>query len=376
MKNLSVSGFLKTHLFLIFSLTAALLSVVVLRPSPRFLITLPDYRVLGILFAFMTVLRGFCDARLPDAAALILLRRCRRTVPLYLVLTCLVFFFSMIVTNDVALLTFVPLTLTVCRYLRIDPIRIAVIETVAANLGSALTPMGNPQNLYLYSYYHLEPAEFFSLMLPLSAVSLAAVSAAAVFAARSDSAEGLTVEGLPSVPAVRMRESAVCSVLLVVILAAVFRQIDYRWAVGATVAGITVFCPRVWLRTDYSLPAVFTALFVFTGNLASVPELKSALPRFLATEGSACFSAALLSQAVSNVPAALMTAPFTDLWKPVLLGVNIGGLGTLIASLASVITYQFYIGEPGASAWRYLRFFTVCNLLFLVLLIPVVFLIL
>ena len=87
MKNLSVSGFLKTHLFLIFSLTAALLSVAVLRPSPRFLITLPDYRVLGILFAFMTVLRGFCDARLPDAAALILLRRCRRTVPLYLVLT-------------------------------------------------------------------------------------------------------------------------------------------------------------------------------------------------------------------------------------------------------------------------------------------------
>lgn len=376
MENKSVSGFLKTHLFLVFSLAAAFVSTAVLRPSPRFLLTFPDYRVLGILFAFMTVIRGFCDARLPDAAALIMLKKCRRTVPLYLVLTALVFFFSMIVTNDVALLTFVPLTLTVCRYLKIDPIRISVIETVAANLGSALTPMGNPQNLYLYSYYHLAPAEFFSLMLPLSAVSLAALSAAAVFAARRDSGNGMAADGLPAVPEVRIKESLVCSILLFVILAAVFRQVDYRWAVGATVVGITVFCPRVWIGTDYSLLAVFAALFVFTGNLASVPVLKSALPRFLETEYSACFSAAVLSQVVSNVPAALMIAPFTDLWRPVLIGVNLGGLGTLIASLASVITYQFYIGEQGTSAWRYLRFFTVCNLLFLFLLIPVVLLIL
>lgn len=368
--------FLKKHFILIAAAAAAVVSSALLRPGPRQIFLSLDFRVLGLLFALMSVIRGFCDAGIPDAAALLLLRRCRRIRPLYLVFTCLVFFFAMIVTNDVALLTFVPLTLTVCRYLNIIPIRILTVETIAANLGSALTPMGNPQNLYLYSYYHLSPEEFFGTMLPVSAVSFFAVLTGAVLAAGQDSKNGIRQGGLPEIPPVRAKETFVYLTLLCVILAAVFRQIDYRWAVVATAVGITAVNPGIWVKTDYSLLAVFAAFFVFTGNLSSVPTVKDFLPRLFSNEESVCFSTAAVSQVISNVPAALMVAPFTGLWKPVLLGANLGGLGTLIASLASVITYQFYIGEQGAKGGRYLCFFTVCNLFFLIILIPVVLLVL
>lgn len=370
------TGFFRRHLFLIISLSAAVISTTVLRPEWRQLLQMPDYRVLGLLFALMTVIRGFCDARLPDAAALFLLRRCRRLLPLYLVLTVLIFFFSMAVTNDVALLTFVPLTLTVCRYLNIVPIRILVIETIAANLGSALTPMGNPQNLFLYSYYHLSPGEFFAVTAPLTAAAFVFLLPAAASAAGRDSQNGVEAAALPPVPAVKKRDGAVWAVLLTVLLGAVFRAIEVWQAVALTAVVVSVVNPKLWLKTDYSLLAVFTALFIFTGNLTAVPALKKVLPQFLGSPVSACFSAAALSQVISNVPAALLTAPFTGLWRPLLLGVNLGGLGTLIASLASVITYQFYIREANASSKRYLLVFTVFNALFFVLLIPVTLLIL
>lgn len=371
-----VSGFFRRHLFLIVSLLAATVSTAVLRPEWPQLLRMPDYRVLGLLFALMTVIRGFCDARLPDAAALLLLRKCRRVRPLYLVLTALVFFFSMAVTNDVALLTFVPLTLTVCRYLKIDPIRILVIETIAANLGSALTPMGNPQNLFLYSYYHLNPADFFAATGPMTAVAFALLLFTSLLAAGREPRNSVAIVLLPPVPLLRKGDSIVWVILLAVLLGAVFRVVEVWRAVLLTAVTVSLFNPRIWMKTDFSLLAVFAALFIFTGNLAKVPALQSALPRFLDSPVSACFSAAALSQVISNVPAALLAAPFTGLWKPVLLGVNLGGLGTLIASLASVITYQFYIREANASSGRYLLVFTGLNVLFFVLLIPVVLLIL
>lgn len=368
--------FLKRRFLLVSALAAAFLSMLFVKPSPRQLSEAVDFRVLGLLFALMVVIRGFRDAYVIDAAAVALLRRCRRLLPLYGALTALVFLFSTVLTNDVALLTFVPLTLTACRRLKIDPMRIVIIETLAANLGSSLTPPGNPQNLFLYAFYRLHPLEFFQTMFPPAVFSAALLAAAAALAAGRDSQKGISGDFLPPAPPLRLKEAMVSAASLCAVLAAVFGLIDWPWAVLTSVAGAAACGGGALKKVDYSLLAVFAAFFVFTKNLSLLPFVSAGLPGLFSSPEEVYLGAAALSQFISNVPAALLLAPFTDLWRPVALGVNIGGLGTLIASLASVISYQLYTGESNGGALRYLAYFTLYNAAFLLILIPVGFLLL
>ncbi|MDD3346795.1 MAG: SLC13 family permease [Oscillibacter sp.] len=317
-----------------------------------------DLRVLCLLACLMAVVAGFQSCGAFEWLAVRLLRRGGNGTALGVALVLLPFFASMLVTNDVALLTFVPFTLLVLEELgcRRCAVWLVVLQTLAANLGSMATPVGNPQNLFLYGAYRLSPGAFFSAMLPLTGISLVC----------------LTVAALPALPralhAPQLEEQAIRSpkklvgygVLFALCLLTVFRVLPF-WALTALVlVAVALMEPKLLRGLDYGLLATFVCFFIVSGNLGRVAAVRTFLQGLL--ERSTLLTAVLTSQVISNVPAAVLLSGFTDDWCALLEGVNIGGLGTPIASLASLISMKLYFRTPEARPVRYLLWFTLANL--------------
>ena len=242
-------------------------------------------------------------------------------------------------------------------------IRVIVLQTVAANLGSMATPVGNPQNLYLYAAYSLEAGEFFSVVLPLTLVSGVA----------------LTLSALPvlprKLPGQELKEERIASAgkmslyaaLFGLCLLTVFRVVDYRIATAVVVIALALADRKLLKEIDFMLLLTFVCFFVVSENLGRVEAVRSFLQNLLSR--NTLLTAVGASQIISNVPAAVLLSGFTDSWRELLAGVNIGGLGTPIASLASLITLKLYLRWPGARVGRFLAVFTVANLAGLVLLL-------
>ncbi len=329
-----------------------------------------DLRVLCLLLCLMAVVAGFrsCGAFQWLACRMLTLGGGGRVLGVTLVL--LPFFCAMLVTNDVALLTFVPFTLLLLETLdcRQAAIPLLVLQTMAANLGSMATPVGNPQNLFLYGAYSLSAGAFFSAMLPLTAVSLVCLAAA-------------SLPLLPrELPAPKLERAAIRShkklalygILFVLCLLTVFRVLPYGIMTVAVLAVIAVAEPKLLRELDYGLLATFICFFIVSGNLGRVEIVREFLQSLL--ERSTLLTAVLTSQVISNVPAAVLLSGFTDNWRSLLEGVNIGGLGTPVASLASLITLKLYLRWPGAKPGRYLLVFTLGNVIGLVILLAAAFL--
>lgn len=324
-----------------------------------------DWRVLGLLFCLMAAVAGLTRAGLMERLSHALLKKAGTQRALVLLLTLLCFFCSMVMTNDVSLVAFVPLTLLLLTRAGLTRLTIPVValETAAANLGSALTPVGNPQNLYLYSAYQLTPGEFFSVTGPLCAVSLVLCVAAALCVR----AKGrVTVQADAPAP-LDGKRLALHGALLALCIATVFSLVDWRVTLAVVAACLLLFDRQIFRRVDYALLATFACFFLFSGNLASLPPVRALLTSLM--EKSAFFASLLASQVISNVPAALLLSPFTDDARAMLLGTDVGGLGTLVASLASLISYKYYARSEGANSGRYLLWFTALNLLLLLPLI-------
>lgn len=326
-----------------------------------------DLRVLCLLLCLMAVVAGFQSCGAFRWLAFQLLRRGGGGRMLSMTLVLLPFFSSMLVTNDVALLTFVPFTLLLLEQLdrRIAAIPLLVLQTMAANLGSMAMPVGNPQNLFLYAAYGLSAGEFFSAMLPLTAVSLLGLAAAALPILPKE----LAVPALREEKLQQPKKLAVYGVLFVLCLLTVFRVLPYGIMTVLVIVSIAVMEPKLLRGLDYALLATFVCFFVVSGNLGRVEAVRTFLQTLLAC--STLLTAALTSQIISNVPAAVLLSGFTDQWQPLLEGVNIGGLGTPIASLASLISLKLYLRWPGARAGKYLMVFTLANLAGLVILIAI-----
>ena len=258
-----------------------------------------------------------------------------------------------------------PVMALVCRAAGVvwSVIPVVALETAAANLGSALTPVGNPQNLYLYSAYGLTPGEFFSVTVPLCAVSLALCGIAALCVREKGR---VTVQADAPAP-LDGKRLALHGALLALCIAAVFSLVDWRVSLAVVSLCLLLFDRAIFRRVDYALLATFACFFLFSGNLASLPPVRALLTSLM--EKSAFFASLLASQVISNVPAALLLSPFTDDARAMLLGTDVGGLGTLVASLASLISYKYYARSKGADSGRYLLWFTALNLLLLVPLI-------
>lgn len=280
----------------------------------------------------------------------------------------------MLITNDVALLTFVPfalVTLQKCHQQRLI-VLVFVLQTIAANLGSMLTPIGNPQNLYLYGLAGVDAGEFMSWMLPYTAFSgLLLLVVVFVLSARRQklSLEDCSYETPEEGVRGSRKKNVVYLVLFVLSLLVVARLIPC-YAVLAVILVTVFFVDRaVFGEVDYCLLLTFIAFFIFIGNMGNLPAVRDTLQSLVCGRELGIGIAA--SQIVSNVPAALLLSGFTSDYKSLTLGVNFGGLGTLIASMASLISYKIYAHNYNKTKGIYLLCFTIANLLFLAALVLV-----
>ncbi|OUN73105.1 citrate transporter [Faecalibacterium sp. An58] len=367
--------FIKQEAVLSVAAVLALLSAFFVPPDGAYLGYI-DFRTLAILFSLMTVMAGLRQQGIFDRMGRALLALTGSTLQLVLVLVGLCFFGSMFITNDVSLLTFVPFTFVVLNSLGAEArekliLPVVCMQTIAANLGSMLTPIGNPQNLYLYGRSGMGMGAFVALMLPYTLASLALLAGWAVWLCRGGSPVRKGTGG----PFLAPQQSVAAdgriiwmdAALFVVCLLAVVRVLPYPVAFGAVLAA-TLLADRATLgRVDYSLLLTFVAFFIFIGNLGRVEAFSDWLRQIIA--GREVLVAVLASQVTSNVPAALLLSGFTQDVQALIIGTNLGGLGTLIASMASLISYRQIAREEPAGKGRYFALFTLSNLLFLAVLL-------
>ncbi len=353
--------FLKKDPILPVSGVLALLSMLLVPPDAEYA-GYVDFRVLALLFCLMCVVNGFSKIGLFQYLAAAVLGRTRSLRQLAGVLTGLCFFGSMAVTNDVALLTFVPFAVLVVHSVRQEKllIPIIVLQTIAANLGSMLTPVGNPQNLFLYQLSGMGPAEFLSCMLPYTLASLALLCIALLFLPNGRVVFTPDFSGFPSF---QKKELFLCTALFLWCMGCVARLIPWQLMLPVVLILLLIWDGRIVRQADYGLLCTFVFFFIFIGNMGRIPAVSRLLEQLLS--GRELFVSAAASQVISNVPAAILLSGFTQNYPALLAGVNIGGLGTLIASLASLISYKQYAQTPGAQRGRYLLLFTLLNLAFL-----------
>ena len=358
----AIRSFVRREPVLLIAALAAFVTFFFIPPDLTYLSYL-DLRTLALLYCLMTVVNGFRKAGLFAHLSHVLCEKAGnlRVIALLLVLLC--FFSAMLITNDVALLTFVPFAVVVmgmAQHQR-ELIFVVVLQTIAANLGSMLTPVGNPQNLYLYSFYDMGIGEFFAVTFPIWLLSLLLLLLSCLFV----KAEHLELF-LGQTPGVERRALGIYAALLAVCLLVVLRVLAWTVMLAAVVIVLLVYDRKILLKADFMLLLTFVAFFVFSGNLARMPRVAETIRGLMA--GREFASSLLASQVISNVPAALLLSGFTDRAHALLLGVNVGGLGTPIASLASLISLKLYSHSEHASSGRYLAVFTALNLLYLLLL--------
>ena len=345
-----------------------------------------DPRTIGMLFSLMTIMCGLSRLGVFRIACRHLLSVVRGPRRLALALTLLAFFSSMLITNDVALVTFVPFALLALRTL--DSPRHAcftvVMMTIAANLGSMLTPVGNPQNLYLYSVSHMRIGEFVLLMLPYAAASLALlVGAIALFGKIPERTQTSATRGakpddnehadeIPQLatdaddPAPSPLRVLPWATLFVLALLSVAHILPYQAIVVATIAVALIADRRALAHVDYALLVTFIAFFVFVGNVGRIEMVSAALAQLI--DGHELAVSVIASQVLSNVPAAILLSGFTSNFAALVIGTNLGGLGTLIASMASLISYKQVTLVLPREKGRYFMLFTMWNVAFLAIL--------
>jgi Na+/H+ antiporter NhaD/arsenite permease-like protein len=244
------------------------------------------------------------------------------------------------------------------------------MQTIAANLGSMTTPIGNPQNLYLYSRYNLSLGDFFSAMLPLTA---GAAGLMVVFLLLSPSRKltMLTRDTAPAPASSTFRYYAMYTALFLLCLCAVAKILSVWMAALIVLAAVFFYDQRNLFRVDYNLLLTFVGFFPFVGTLAALPAFRSLFQTIL--EGRELLCSVAVSQVISNVPAALLLSGFTENGKALLIGTNLGGLGTLIASMASLISFKALSRDYPGQKGRYLVWFTLSNLIFLAALLALQF---
>ena len=360
--------FFKQETVFCVSLFLALFSALLVRPDLAYL-GYPDYRTLALLFCLMLIVAGF---QAQGAFALLgrtLLRRSSGLRGLSVLLVLLCFFSSMVITNDVTLITFVPFTLLVFRMIGREErvLKLVVLETIAANLGSMATPIGNPQNLYLYSAAGLSLGQFARSVFPYAGLALLMLLAV-LLVQRDEPLRGSgALEGEETPAAKRLLASlAPFLLLLALCLLVVVRVLSYLPVLLCVAAVVLVVNRKLFRSVDYFLLLTFLCFFIFVGNLKRIPEVSGLLVSLV--QGRELWAGILASQVISNVPAAILLAGFTQNAAALLTAVNLGGLGTLIASLASLISFQAFTRAYPGRQGAFLKVFTLWNAAFLLIL--------
>lgn len=372
-----ITGFLRKRAVFCASFAAAVASSFIVPPSSAYLSYI-DWDTLFILFALMAAVSGLESCGIFGKLARAICSRAKSARSLSLVLVLMTFFFSMLVTNDVALLAFVPFSITLLSG-RISAPRLAfvvVLQTVAANTGSMLTPVGNPQNLFIFNKTGMSALSFSALLLPYSALSLALLVSLVIAAiprdknsrricsdaCLSDVAPFERLAEFGGTFRVRRRLSLMYALLFALCILSVGRLVP-KWVSALSVLALcAAFDRAAFRRVDWFLLLTFASFFVFSGNIASIPSLRAFLGESM--RGNELLVSLAVSQVVSNVPATLMLYNFAADVEGLLLGVDFGGLGTLVASLASLISFNIFTARNGR-ALLFISMFTAVNVLFL-----------
>ena len=367
-----ITSTIKNNPILCISGLLALISCFFVLPDMQYLSYI-NVRVLAILFGLMLIVAALGHIGTFDVLTNKLLSKVKTYRGISLLMSLLSFFLSMFLTNDVSLVTLVPFAIMVLapfgenRKLMFT----LIIMTVAANLGSMLTPIGNPQNLYLYDNYHVALPEFLLLMLPYSALSLALIVALTF----------ILIKGADKLPSLNKTEGKKLSVVKLIIYFVLFvlniltvvGYVHFLISLGVTVVAMLIMDRKSFAKADYNLLATFVFFFILIGNIGRIDAITGALSGLVSSYPVP--AAVLSSQIISNVPAAMLLSAFTDDGKSLIIGTNLGGLGTLIASMASLITYRFHASfakeqkeKTGEKQDNYILNFTIINVVMLVIL--------
>ena len=358
---------LKNETVFCVSLVLAVLSALIVHPDAGYA-AYPDYRTIALLFCLMIIVAGAQSLGIFAMLGHFLLKGAGSVKKLSVIMVLLCFFSSMVITNDVALITFVPFTLMIFQMgARIDRVlKLVVLETIAANLGSMATPIGNPQNLYLYSISGFSVPQFAWAVLPYVGIALVMLMAA-VMAGRDEPLMNVEIREKTKRNGKKFwGKAAVFLVLLFLCLLVVFRILPYQPVLICVMVTVLLVDRKLYLSVDYFLLLTFLCFFVFIGNMKRIPEINEWLVTVV--NGRELIAGILTSQVISNVPAAILLSGFSSDLSALLTGVNLGGLGTLIASLASLISFKFFARVYPNEKGKFLKVFTVWNVLFLIVL--------
>ena len=356
-----IATFVKKNAVLCIAIVAALITCIIVPPDKEYLGYF-DLKTLTCLFCVLAVVCAFRNIRFFSILAAKIVRLFKNTRACILALVYVTFLGSMLIANDMALLTFLPLGYFVLsstgkqKYMAFT----FIMQNVAANLGGMLTPFGNPQNLYLYTKFNIPTGEFVATMLPPFCISIALITLCCLFVKKEPLEIAEEETNLPKARTVAY------SVLFVLSIVIVFRVIPF-WIGLIVVPLALLFLDRKALKdVDYGLLFTFAAFFIFAGNMARIPTVQRLFSTLMSK--SPLLVSALSCQFISNVPSAILLSQFTSDWRALLVGVNIGGVGTLISSLASLITFREYTKREPGKAGKYILLFSAFNFGFLILL--------
>lgn len=343
-----------------------------------------EYKTLIALFCMLAVVAGLKNTNVFEFVAkkLIALFKTRRAV-----IYCLIygtFLFDMIVANDMSLITFLPLTYIVLHKTNNDKYLsyTFILQTIAANMGGMITPHGNPQNLYLYSYYNIPTLEFFSILL-IQSITVAVLLFICVLFVKNEKLSLRNDENLP----IKKKELIIYGILFVLVILCILRLIPMPSFITGMFAGheahlltlavvvvlVAIFDRKRFLHVDYALLATFCVFFIFSGNIAQIDAIKNFIAGIV--EKSTLAAGIISCQFISNVPTAIFLSKFTMNYQDLLVAVNIGSLGIIISSLASLITLKEYLKHQPKGLKKYMIKFTLVNTSFLIILIIVTLLI-
>nr|MCR5153624.1 citrate transporter [Lachnospiraceae bacterium] len=320
-------------------------------------------RTLATLFCTLAVVAAFSHIHTFEIVSRAIIIKLHSLRNVFFAVVFITFFGSMLLANDMALLTFLPLGFFVLNSTghKKEMALLFIMQNIAANLGGMVTPFGNPQNLYLYAYYNIPTPEFVHIMLPPFIVSTLLIVLICLFV-KNEPLKLLREEDY----AFNRPRTLEYSALFIFSLLIVFRLVPYTWGTLIVVLALLFLDKKALLEVNYPLLLTFCVFFVFSGNMARIPAVNAFLGSLL-PKNTLLFG--LLScQVISNVPSAVLLSHFTDNYSALLPAVNIGGLGTLIASLASLITFTNFKKFNPEKTGSYVALFTAINFGFLLVL--------
>lgn len=357
-----VTGFAKKNVMMLIAFTAAVITCFFVPPDRAYLGYF-DFKTLTCLFCVLAVVCALKNIRFFYLLARKIVQLFRNARLCILALVYITFIGSMLIANDMALLTFLPLGLFVLtstgkgKYMAFT----FIMQNIAANLGGMLTPFGNPQNLYLYTRFQIPTAEFVGIMAPPFLISVTLITLCCILFTKPEPL--VLPEEQLQLPAGR---TVIYLALFALSIFIVFKGIPY-W-IGLAVIPITllVMDRKALKMVDYPLLLTFVFFFIFSGNLARIEGVRSFFSTLL--EKSTLLISVASCQVISNVPTAILLSHFTDNYRDLLLGVNIGGIGTLISSLASLITFREYTKQNKGKTGYYIALFSAFNFAFLLIL--------